>query len=87
MRDVLDCDLVHRLVELFDKQLHGVDLLLGLFGNPFLDRLNCCNVIIIVVIIEQLFVIAEKNIANDRVDNVSIDDKFDQIRSQVHVLV
>ncbi len=29
----------------------------------------------------------EENIANDRVDNVSQDDEFDQVHGQVHVLV
>ncbi len=29
----------------------------------------------------------EENIVNDRVDNVSRNDKFDQVHGQVHVLV
>jgi len=53
----------------------------------FCDHFNFRNVIVIVAIIEQLFVIAEENITNDRVDNVSQDDEFDQVRGQVHVLV
>jgi len=72
---------------LFDKELYGIDLLLGLLGGPLHDRLSCCNVIITISIIEQLFVIAKENIVNDRVDNVSRDDKFDQVYGQVHVLV
>jgi len=70
-RDILDCDLVHRLVALFDEQFHGVDLLLGLLGGPLCDCFNFHNVIVIVATFEQLFVIAEENITNDRVNNVS----------------
>jgi hypothetical protein len=70
-RDVFDCDLVRQLVELFDEQLHGIDLLFGLLGGPLCDRLCYRSVIITITIIEQLFVIAEENIANDRVNNVS----------------
>jgi len=32
-------------------------------------------------------VIAEENIANDRVDNVNRNDEFDRIYGQVHVLM
>lgn len=87
MHDVLDCDLVRRFVRLFDEQLHGVDLLLGLLGSPLRNHLSYCSVIVIVTIIEQLFVIAEENITNDRVDNVNRDDEFDRIHGQIHVLV
>jgi hypothetical protein len=72
---------------LFDEQLHDINLLLGLLGGPLCDRFNRHSVIVTVVIIEQLFVIAEENIANDRVNNVSRDDEFDQVRDQIHVLV
>ncbi len=75
--DVFNYDLVCRLIELFDEQLHGVDLLLGLLSGLLHDRLNCHSVIVIVAIIGQMFVIVEENIANDRVDNVSRYDKFD----------
>ncbi len=75
-RNVFDCELLRRLVGLFDKQLHGVDLLLGCLGSHFCDRLNRNNVIVIVAIIEQMFVIVEENIVNDRVDNVNRNDEF-----------
>jgi hypothetical protein len=52
MREVLDCDLLHRLVKLFDEQLHGIDILLGLLGGPLHNHLNHHSVIIIVIIIE-----------------------------------
>ncbi|CAK9215083.1 unnamed protein product [Sphagnum troendelagicum] len=87
MHDILDCDLVRRLIELFDKQIHGVDLLLGFLGGPFHNCLNRRNVIVNVAIIEQLFIIAEENIANDCVDNVNRNDEFNRVCDQVHVLV
>ncbi len=71
MHDVLDSDLVCQLIKLFDEQIHGIDLLLGLLGGPLHDCLNHRSVIVNVAIIEQLFIIAEENIANDCVDNVN----------------
>ncbi len=59
MCDVFNCDLVCRFVALFDEQLHGVDLLLGLHGDLVCDRFSRHNVIITVATIEQLFVIVE----------------------------
>jgi len=79
--DILDCDLIRRLVGLFDEQLHGVDLFLGLFGSHFCNHLSHCNVIVVITIIEQLFVIVEENIANDRVDNVYQDEEFNRVRN------
>jgi hypothetical protein len=76
MREVFDCDHVRRLVELFDEQLRGIDLILGLLCGPFHDCFSYRSVIVIVAIIEQMFVIAEENIANDCVDNVSQNGEF-----------
>lgn len=77
--DVFYCDLVRQFIGFFSKQLHGVDLLLGLLGRPLHDHFNHRSVIVTITIIEQLFVIAEENIANDHVDNVSRNDEFNQV--------
>jgi hypothetical protein len=84
-QDVLDCHRVDKRIVLLAEQLHHIIFLVLLLDEFLADRVGRVLFAIIGVNVLKLFIIAEEEVANDDIDNLSTDEEF--IRVLVHIKV